>query len=143
MQPRRFTARRPARHQRKYRTLLGLCSHEYFHTWNIKRIKPAVFAAPDLAVENYTRQLWAFEGITSYYQSLALLRCGSITPEEFLELLAQMATRVWRAAGRFKQTLEESSFDAWIKLYKQDDNSPMPSSVITPRARWWPWPSTC
>lgn len=108
----------------KYRTLLGLCSHEYFHTWNIKRIKPAVFAAPDLAVENYTRQLWAFEGITSYYQNLALLRCGLITPEEFLELLAQMATRVWRAAGRFKQTLEESSFDAWIKLYKQDDNSP-------------------
>ncbi|MEK7322557.1 MAG: PDZ domain-containing protein [Pseudomonadota bacterium] len=108
----------------KYRTLLGLCSHEYFHTWHVKRIKPAVFAAPDLAVENYTRQLWAFEGITSYYQSLALLRCGLITSEEFLELLAQMATRVWRAPGRFKQTLEESSFDAWIKLYKQDDNAP-------------------
>lgn len=108
----------------KYRTLLGLCSHEYFHTWNVKRIAPAVFIEPDLAVENYTTLLWAFEGITSYYQSLALLRCGLITPEVYLELLGQMATRVWRSSGRFKQTLAESSFDAWIKLYKQDDNAP-------------------
>ena len=108
----------------KYRTFLGLCSHEYFHTWNVKRITPAVFVAPDLAVENYTTQLWAFEGITSYYQNLALLRCGLITPETYLELLAQMATRVWRTGGRFKQSLAESSFDAWIKLYKQDDNAP-------------------
>ena len=108
----------------KYRTFLGLCSHEYFHTWNVKRITPAVFIAPDLAVENYTTQLWAFEGITSYYQNLALLRCGLITPETYLELLAQMATRVWRTGGRFKQSLAESSFDAWIKLYKQDDNAP-------------------
>ncbi len=108
----------------KYRTFLGLCSHEYFHTWNVKRIKPAAFTAPDLAVESYTRQLWAFEGITSYYQNIALLRCGLITPESFLELLGQTATRVWRAAGRFKQSLAESSFDAWTKFYKQDDNAP-------------------
>lgn len=108
----------------KYRTFLGLCSHEYFHTWNVKRITPAVFVAPDLAQENYTTQLWAFEGITSYYQNLVLLRCGLITPENYLELLGQMATRVWRTGGRFKQSLADSSFDAWIKLYKQDDNSP-------------------
>lgn len=108
----------------KYRTFLGLCSHEYFHTWNVKRITPAVFVEPDLSAENYTTQLWAFEGITSYYQNLALLRCGLITPEVYLELLGQMATRVWRTNGRLKQSLAESSFDAWIKLYKQDDNSP-------------------
>src|SRR3569623_1339767 len=108
----------------KYRTFLGLCSHEYFHTWNVKRITPAVFVAPDLAVENYTTQLWAFEGITSYYQNLALLRCGMITPETYLELLALMATRVGRTGGRFKQSLAEASFDAWIKLYKQDDIAP-------------------
>lgn len=108
----------------KYRSFLGLCSHEYFHTWNVKRITPAAFVAPDLSAENYTTQLWAFEGITSYYQNLALLRCGLITPEVYLELLGQMATRVWRTSGRFKQSLAESSFDAWIKLYKQDDNAP-------------------
>ena len=108
----------------KYRSLLGLCSHEYFHTWNVKRITPAAFVAPDLSAENYTTQLWAFEGITSYYQNLALLRCGLITLEVYLELLGQTATRVWRAGGRFKQSLAESSFDAWIKLYKQDDNTP-------------------
>lgn len=108
----------------KYRTLLGLCSHEYFHTWHVKRIKPAVFAPYDLANENYTTLLWAFEGITSYYQNVMLLRGGLITPESFLELLAQIITRVGRGSGRLKQSLAESSFDAWIKFYKQDENAP-------------------
>src|SRR3569623_96401 len=62
----------------KYRTFLGRCCHEYFHTWNVKRIAPAAFVAPDLSVEIYSSQLWAFEGITSYYQDLALLSCGLI-----------------------------------------------------------------
>lgn len=108
----------------KYRTFLGLCSHEYFHTWHVKRIKPAAFAPYDLANENYTTLLWAFEGITSYYQNVALLRCGLITTEQYLELLGQAITRVWRGGGRFKQSLAESSFDAWIKFYKQDENAP-------------------
>lgn len=108
----------------KYRSFLGLCSHEYFHAWHVKRIKPAVFAPYDLAKENYTGLLWAFEGMTSYYQNLMLLRCGLITLEGFLELLAQTITRVWRGGGRFKQSLAESSFDAWIKFYKQDENAP-------------------
>ncbi|QKT02509.1 M61 family metallopeptidase [Ectothiorhodospiraceae bacterium 2226] len=107
-----------------YRSLLGLCSHEYFHTWNVKRIKPAEFVPYDLQRENYTRQLWAFEGITSYYDDLALVRSGLIELKDYLELLGQTATRVWRGSGRHKQTLEESSFDAWTKFYRQDENAP-------------------
>lgn len=107
-----------------YRTFLGLCSHEYFHTWNVKRIKPLAFAPYDLSREGYTRLLWAFEGITSYYDDLALVRCGLIEPDTYLELLGQTASRVWRSHGRFKQTLAESSFDAWTKFYRQDENAP-------------------
>ncbi len=107
-----------------YRSFLGLCSHEYFHTWNIKRIKPAVFTPYDLRQESHTRQLWAFEGITSYYDDLALLRTGLITLDSYLELLGQTATRVWRGRGRFCQSVADSSFDAWTKFYKQDENAP-------------------
>ncbi|VAX14524.1 Putative protease [hydrothermal vent metagenome] len=107
-----------------YRSFLGLCSHEYFHTWNIKRIKPAVFSPYDLKHECYTRQLWAFEGLTSYYDDLALLRSGLISLDSYLELLGQTATRVWRGSGRFMQSIADSSFDAWTKFYKQDENAP-------------------
>lgn len=107
-----------------YRTFLGLCSHEYFHTWNIKRIKPAAFLPYDLSQESYTEQLWAFEGITSYYDDLALVRSGIIDPASYLELLGQTITRVWRGQGRFKQSVAESSFDTWTKFYKQDESAP-------------------
>lgn len=107
-----------------YRTFLGLCSHEYFHTWNIKRIKPEVFTPFDLSQESYTEQLWAFEGITSYYDDLALVRTGLITPQSYLELVGQTITRVARSTGTDKQTVTESSFDAWTRFYKQDENSP-------------------
>ena len=107
-----------------YLRLLGLISHEYFHSWNVKRLKPAVFHPYDLTQENYTRLLWAFEGVTSYYDDLALLRCGLIDRERYLGLLAETITGVYRIGGRRKQTLEESSFDAWIKHYRQDENSP-------------------
>ncbi len=107
-----------------YRSFLGLCSHEYFHLWNVKRIRPEVFSSCDLERESYTRQLWAFEGITSYYDDLALRRCGLISAESYLELLGRTITRVWRGAGRFRQSVAESSFDAWIKFYRQDENSP-------------------
>ncbi len=106
-----------------YRSFLGLCSHEYFHTWNIKRIKPAVFSPYTLSQESYTRQLWAFEGITSYYDDLALLRSGLISLNSYLELLGQTATRIWRGSGRFIQSVADSSFDAWTKFYKQDENA--------------------
>ncbi len=107
-----------------YRAFLGLCSHEYFHLWNVKRIRPAAFSGCSLEEEAYTRQLWAFEGITSYYDDLALRRSGLLSVESYLELLGQTITRVWRGAGRFRQSVAESSFDAWIKFYRQDENSP-------------------
>ncbi len=107
-----------------YRTFLGLCSHEYFHTWNVKRIKPAAFMPYALEAESYTRQLWAFEGITSYYDDLGLVRSGLVPLESYLELLGQTATRVWRGNGRFKQSVADSSFDAWTKFYRQDENAP-------------------
>lgn len=108
----------------EYRKFLGLCSHEYFHLWNVKRIKPAAFLPYDLNHEVYTRQLWAFEGITSYYDDLGLLRAGRISLHSYLDLLGENATRVWRSPGRFLQSLAASSFDAWIKLYRPDGNSP-------------------
>lgn len=107
-----------------YRQFLGLVSHEYFHAWNVKRIKPAAFAPYALECEGYTRLLWAFEGVTSYYDDLMLLRAGLIDEQEYLDLLAQTMTSVQRTPGRFAQTLEDSSFDAWIKYYRQDENSP-------------------
>ena len=106
-----------------YRQFLGLCSHEYFHTWNVKRIKPSVFSPYRLDQETYTRQLWAFEGITSYYDDLSLSRCGLIPPDSYLELLAQTITRVIRGSGRRRQSLADSSFDAWTKFYRQDENA--------------------
>ena len=107
-----------------YTQLLGLFSHEYFHAWNVKSIKPAAFAPYDLDRENYTEQLWAFEGITSYYDDLFLARSRTIAPEVYLRLLAQSITRVQQTKGRLKQSLAESSFTAWNKFYKQDENSP-------------------
>jgi predicted metalloprotease with PDZ domain len=107
-----------------YRGFLGLASHEYFHTWNVKRIKPAAFSPYDLRSEGYTKQLWAFEGITSYYDDLALVRAGVIDESSFLELLGRTVTRVLRWSGRFKMSLEDASWDAWIKYYRQDENTP-------------------
>lgn len=104
-----------------YKTFLGLCSHEYFHSWNVKRIQPAI--PYDLREENNTPLLWAFEGITSYYDDLTLVRCGLITVKEYLELQAKNITRVLRNPGRLTQSVAASSFDAWTKFYKQDENS--------------------
>jgi predicted metalloprotease with PDZ domain len=106
-----------------YRRFLGLCSHEYFHLWNVKRIRPKVFMEHDLSSEVHTSLLWAFEGITSYYDDLMLLRSGVIDRQSWLELLAQNITRLMRNRGRLSQTLAESSFDAWTKFYKQDENA--------------------
>lgn len=107
-----------------YLRFLGLCSHEYFHTWNVKRIKPAVFAPYDLQVENYTPLLWLFEGFTSYYDDLMLVRAGIIGEATYLKLLSKTVGGVLRGSGRLKQSVAESSFDAWSKYYRQDENSP-------------------
>ena len=118
------TAGRDGKLSEGYRRFLGLCSHEYFHLWNVKRIRPAVFMDGGLEREVHTRLLWAFEGITSYYDDLALVRSGLIDARGYLELLAETVTRVMRNPGRLRQTLAESSFDAWTKFYKQDANAP-------------------
>ena len=107
-----------------YLNLLGLASHEYFHSWNVKRIKPDAFTPYDLSRENYTRQLWAFEGITSYYDDLALVRSALIDEGRYLELLGRAITNVLRTPGRHVQSVAESSFDAWIKFYRPDENAP-------------------
>ncbi|WP_338845353.1 M61 family metallopeptidase [Massilia sp. W12] len=107
-----------------YRTFLGLCSHEYFHTWNVKRIKPAVFVPYDLQVENYTPLLWLFEGFTSYYDDLFLVRCGIISEADYFGMQAKVINGVLRGTGRLKQSVADSSFDAWGKYYRQDENSP-------------------
>ena len=107
-----------------YRNFLGLCSHEYFHTWNVKRIKPAAFVPYDLQVENYTPLLWLFEGFTSYYDDLMLVRAGIIKETDYLGLVAKTINSVWLGNGRNKQSVADSSFDAWIKYYRRDENTP-------------------
>ena len=107
-----------------YCSFLALCSHEYFHTWNVKRIKPAVFAQYDLSQENYTSLLWLFEGFTSYYDDLMVRRSQLITETEYLKLIAKTINTVQRGSGRKKQSVADSSFDAWTKYYRQDENSP-------------------
>ncbi|HYN77313.1 MAG TPA: peptidase M61, partial [Lamprocystis sp. (in: g-proteobacteria)] len=107
-----------------YRRFLGLCSHEYFHLWHVTRIRPQRLLGVDLSAEVHTRLLWAFEGITAYYDDLALVRGGCIDVAAYLQLLAETITRVMRSPGRRVQTLAESSFDAWTKFYKADENAP-------------------
>lgn len=107
-----------------YRRFLGLCSHEYFHLWNVKRIRPLAYVEQGLEQELHTRLLWVFEGITSYYDDLALVRSGCIDAKSYLQLVAQTISRVLRGSGRLKQSVAESSFDAWTKFYKQDENAP-------------------
>jgi len=112
-----------------YRSFLGLASHEYFHSWNVKRIRPAAFVRYDLTQENYTRLLWAFEGFTSYYDDLMLVRAGLLTTEQYLDTVAKTMTTVLQRTSRLKQSVADSSFDAWIKYYRQDENAP--NSVVS------------
>jgi predicted metalloprotease with PDZ domain len=107
-----------------YVTLLGLISHEYFHTWNVKRLKPREFAHLDYQRENYTRLLWFFEGFTSYYDDLLLLRAGLIDAPRYLKLVAKAAHGVASTPGRKLQSVAEASFDAWVKYYRPDENTP-------------------
>ena len=118
------TAAKTAEPGEGYVKYLGLCSHEYFHTWNVKRIKPAAFAPYDLQAETYTPLLWLFEGFTSYYDDLMLVRSGIIDEAGYLKLLGKAVGGVLRGSGRTKQSVAESSFDAWSKYYRQDENAP-------------------
>lgn len=107
-----------------YVRLLGLIAHEYFHSWNVKRIKPAEFIVCDLAEEVTTPSLWIFEGFTSYYDDLILRRTGLIDDATYAELLTENFKNVLESDARSNQTLTEASFDAWIKFYRPTANTP-------------------
>ena len=107
-----------------YTTLLGLISHEYFHTWNVKRLRPAEFARYDYSGENYTSLLWLFEGFTSYYDDLLLRRAGLIDDTTYLKLLGKSINQVLQTPGRTVQSVAQASFDAWVKYYRADENTP-------------------
>ena len=107
-----------------YVNLLGLISHEYFHTWNVKRLRPAEFARYDYTQENYTELLWFFEGFTSYYDDAFLLRTGLIDASRYLKLVARTISGVLALPGRKVQSVAQSSFDTWVKYYRADENTP-------------------
>lgn len=106
-----------------YREFLGLCSHEYFHAWLVKRIQPKAFQPYQLDRRNHTRLLWLFEGFTSYYDDLQLFRSKRIDLKTYLKLVANNWNGILRGPGRLKQSLADSSFDAWTKYYQADENT--------------------
>ena len=116
-------ANEPVEPSTDYQRFLGLCSHEYFHSWLVKFIRPENFVNYDLNKEGYTSLLWIFEGFTSYYDDLILLRSGVINQESYIKLLKLQIDRYLQNPGRAVQTVAESSFDAWVKFYRQDENS--------------------
>ncbi|HMQ03638.1 MAG TPA: PDZ domain-containing protein [Pyrinomonadaceae bacterium] len=107
----------------RYISFLNLVAHEYFHLWNVKRIRPDVLGPFDYEKENYTKLLWVAEGITSYYEGILLLRAGLISDAEFLSGKADLIEALQARPGRFETSLEEASFDTWIKFYRQDENA--------------------
>ena len=107
-----------------YTTLLGLISHEYFHTWNVKRLRPAEFKRYDYDQENYTELLWFFEGFTSYYDDLILRRAGLIDDATYLQLVMKTFNQVQQTPGQQVQTAAQASFDAWMKYYRIHENTP-------------------
>lgn len=107
-----------------YRTFLSLCSHEYFHSWNIKTLKPRDFIPYSLDAEQYTRQLWFYEGITSYFDDFVLHSSGLIDAPTYLGLVGETLARVHRGVGVDRHTVGDSSLQAWNRFYKQDENAP-------------------
>ncbi|NIC42977.1 M61 family metallopeptidase [Aquabacterium sp. A08] len=107
-----------------YTTLLGLISHEYFHTWNVKRLRPREFARYDYGRENYTELLWFFEGFTSYYDDLLVHCAGLIDEATYLQLLTKTVNQVLQTPGRRVQSVAQASFDAWVKYYRIQENTP-------------------
>lgn len=116
-------ANEPEEPSEDYQRFLGLCSHEYFHSWLVKFIRPENFVNYDLNKEGYTSLLWIFEGFTSYYDDLILLRSGVISQASYIKLIKTQIDRYLQNPGRFVQSVSESSFDAWVKFYRQDENS--------------------
>jgi predicted metalloprotease with PDZ domain len=106
-----------------YRNVLATIAHEFFHAWNVKRIRPDALGPFDYTQENYTRLLWVAEGITSYYENVLLRRAALISDKEFLDTLAANIQGLQHTPGRHEMSVEEASFDAWIKEYRPDENS--------------------
>ncbi len=109
---------------REYEQFLSLVAHEHFHAWNGKRLYPAALGPLDYTRENYTRDLWVVEGLTTYYTDRMLRAAGVITPERYLERLGETINRLQALPGRHRQTLADSSFDTWIRFYRPDENTP-------------------
>lgn len=118
-----LASRWDTRDESAYRAWLSLVSHEFFHTWNIKRLRPASLGPFDYENENYLQDLWIVEGVTSYYDDLLVRRSGLMTQEQYLERLSKGIARLQETPGRLHQSLSESSFDTWIKFYRPDENS--------------------
>jgi predicted metalloprotease with PDZ domain len=106
-----------------YEDFLLLVAHEFFHLWNVKRLRPQAFTPYDWTRENHTRLLWAMEGLTSTYEVMALRRAGLIAPERFLEIWAERCTQLLRTPGRLRTSLSQASYDAWIKHYRPDEST--------------------
>jgi predicted metalloprotease with PDZ domain len=106
-----------------YRKFDALVAHEFFHLWNVKRIRPDALGPFDYTKENYTRLLWVAEGITEYYGQLMVRRAGLISDQDYLDHLAKQIQDFQETPGRQVMSAEEASFDSWIKLYRPDENS--------------------
>jgi predicted metalloprotease with PDZ domain len=106
-----------------YERFLELVSHEFFHVWNVKRIRPKPLGTFDYRVENHTRQLWTMEGVTTYYEKRFVAAAGLYSKERFLERVAEEISTLQAQPGRALQSLEQSSFDAWIKHYRPDEST--------------------
>src|SRR6185503_18522278 len=106
-----------------YLSWLELASHEYFHAWNVKRLRPVELGPFDYEREVPTRSLWVVEGITDYYGALLLRRAGFITNDEYFQSVTIHIEGLQNTVGRSVQSLEQSSFDAWIRQYRPDENS--------------------
>jgi predicted metalloprotease with PDZ domain len=109
--------------RRAYLSWLGLASHEYFHAWNVKRLRPVELGPFNYEEEVLTRSLWVAEGVTDYYADLALHRAGLSTREELLDAISNQIEDLQATPGRLVQSVEQASFDAWIKYYRPDENS--------------------
>jgi predicted metalloprotease with PDZ domain len=119
-----MASRWAARTRRGYLNWLSLAAHEYFHIWNVKRLRPRELGPFDYEAENHTRSLWVAEGITEYYAPLTVRRAGLSSRAEYLESLSGLIEGVQSTPGRLVCSLEQASWDAWIKLYRPDENTP-------------------
>ena len=118
-----MTGRQQMRDRKDYVKWLGTVAHEFFHVWNVRRMRPLELAQYDYQNEQYTRELWLAEGLTSYYDNLLLSRSGLITPKEYMDLLAKDIHQLESTPGRLLRPVTEASLDAWIRHYQPNPNT--------------------